>query len=75
MKLYASIDFMDELSCTVWTPQMLDEYFGLMKSKGISRLYWIDQKEIMERSGAPAHHERVQQSLKNFKGDLHRAAA
>ena len=75
MKLYASIDFMDELSCAVWTPQMLDEYFGLMKSKGISRLYWIDQKEIMERSGAPAHHERVQQSLKNFKGDLHRAAA
>ena len=75
MKLYATIDFFDEMRTAVWTPEMLDRYFALMKSKGISRLYWIDQKEIMKYSGVLTDFERQKQTWANFNGDLHRAVA
>ncbi|MBE6359568.1 MAG: hypothetical protein E7057_10040 [Lentisphaerae bacterium] len=75
MKLYASIDFFSEMCFAVWTPEMLDEYFKLMKSKGISRIYWIDQKEIIQRSGFLPHDTRMRRTWANFNGDLTRAAA
>ena len=65
MKLYASIDFFDEMCYAVWTPEMLDIYFRTMKSKGISRVYWIDQREIMMRSGCTPHSERMQLTICN----------
>lgn len=70
MKLYASIDFYSETCYAVWTPEMLDEYFRNMKSKGISRIYWIDQKELIMRSGFATHSERMQKSWANFGNDL-----
>ena len=36
MKLYATIDFYDEMCYAVWTPEMLDKYFKTMKEKNIS---------------------------------------
>ena len=74
MKLYVTVDFHDELCSAAWTPQMLSEYFYLMKEKGISRIYWIDQKEIMMHSGIKARTERMLRTWDNFKGDIHSGA-
>ena len=75
MKLYASIDFFDEMCYAIWTQEMLDIYFRTMKAKGISRVYWLDQREIMMRSGCAPHSERMQKTWANFNGDLNRVAA
>ena len=75
MKLYASIDFYSETCYAVWTPEMLDEYFRNMKSKGISRIYWIDQKELILHSGFAGHSERMRKTWANFGNDLTGAAA
>ena len=74
MKLYATIDFYDEMLYSAWNPEMLFKYFTLMKSKGISRIYWIDQKEIMKYSGNKSHFKHIQQTWENFNAELHQKA-
>ncbi len=70
MKLYATIDFYDEIYAAVWTPERLSAYFRMIRETGITRLYWIDQREIMDHCGQREVNERMTATNANFAGRL-----
>ena len=74
MKLYATVDFADEIIASIWTPKRLLKYFKLIRSKGITRLYWIDQQEIMERCGKDEINANMVATIQNFSGRIHETA-
>ena len=74
MKLYAKWDFTSEILAAVWTPERLLKYFKLIRSRGITRLYWIDQQEIMGRCGRDEFNAHMVATMQNFSGRIHEAA-
>ncbi len=70
MKIYATLDFVDEMLAGVWTPERMKKYFTMLRDFGISRLYWIDQREIMLFLGLPEKDELLKKSRQNFNDKI-----
>ncbi len=72
MQLHATIDFYDEILTGVWTPELLAEYFGIIRDAGVTRLNWIDQKEIMTHGSIRAWNDLAAATLCKFPQPFNR---
>ncbi len=73
MQLHATVDFYDEMMTGVWTPELLLEYFQMIRASGVTRVSWIDQKDIMTCGGIEQWNEFAIASIANFPKPFNRA--